>query len=78
MDYRVDVIFTSPTCSPAFTFTDFIGDDDYSCPNYWDDIGEIVSYMICDAEAMFRKLHPNGHDYSLSKVTISHVGDEEE
>ena len=78
MEFQIDVIFSSPTCSPVFTFTDSIGEDDWTPLNYWDDLGEFMSQMICDAERMFRKLYPDGHDYSLSKVNISYVGDDEE
>lgn len=78
MHYRVDVFFASPTRSPAFTFTDFFGEDDRTFAHYWDDIAELMAYMIADADGMFRKLYPDGHDYSLSKVNISCVGDKEE
>lgn len=78
MDYRIDVIFASSTRSPAFTFTDFFGEADRTFAKYWDDLAELMAYMIADAECMFRKLYPDGHDYSLSKVNISYVGDEKE
>ena len=77
MHYQIEVIFASPTCSPTFTFTDFIGEDDWTCLHYWDDIAEIMSFMIADADGMFRTLYPAGHDYSLSKVNISCVGADE-
>ena len=78
MDYKIDVIFESCLHLPAVTFTDFIREDDWTSLNYWDDIGNRLSILIRDAEHFFKKLYPDGHDYSLSDVNISYVGGFEE
>lgn len=74
MEYKIDVIFESCSYTPVVTFTDFIGENDWTFLNYWDDIGDRLSLLIRDAELFFKKLYPDGHDYSLSDVNISYVG----
>lgn len=78
MEYQICVLFDSPTRSPSFTFSDVITEDDWTCLNYWDDIGDFVSRMISDAESFIKKAFPDGHDYNLSTVNITYVGDDEE
>lgn len=78
MAYQINVLFESPTHPRAFTFTDCIIEEDWTVLNYWDDISECLSHNISYAESFLKKVFPNGHDYFLSTVNITYLGDDEE
>lgn len=67
MSYLVKVTFTS-TDGPDISLSDIIDPEDWSCANYWDDIGDSFSSLINYFEVKIRKVFPNGHNYILSNV----------
>lgn len=78
MSYQISVLFESPSRPVPFTFCDVITQDDWTCMNYWDDIGDRTSLLIRHCEKFLRDMYPKGHDYNLSTVNISYLGDDEE
>lgn len=78
MFYQFNVVFKSPTRSPDFTFSDIISDDDWTSKNYWDDFSDFMSNLIFYGEDVIKDIYPNGHDYNLSTVNITYLGDDEE
>lgn len=77
MSYLVNVFFTSPD-APDITFSDVITPNDWSCANYWDDLGDCISSLIAFSEAKINKIFPHGHCYKLSAVNSVCLGDDEE
>lgn len=67
MSYLVKVTFSSPD-GPDISLTDIIDPTDWSCANYWDDLGDSISSIIGYFEAKLSNVFPNGHTYSLSNV----------
>lgn len=77
MSYSINVVFTSPD-GPDITFSDVITPDDWSCANYWDDLGDCISCLIGFAEKKLSKIFPSGNSYTLSAVHSVYLGDDEE
>lgn len=77
MSYLFHVTFTSAN-KPDITLTDILDPDDWSCANYWDDIGDTISCLIATAERKLSQIFPNGHDYILSEVRAVYLEDDEE
>lgn len=78
MEYQIDVTFASSSCPCVFTLSHCVGEDDWTCLNYWDDLSEYMSQTICSIETKLREKFPEGHDFSLSNVNIKLIGDVEE
>ena len=77
MSYLIQVTFSSPD-RPDITLSDVIQPDDWSCSDYWNDIGDTISSLICFSEKKLSKIFPNGHDYQLTEVHSIYLGDDEE
>lgn len=78
MEYQIDVTFASSSSSLAFSISDCVGEQDWTCLNYWYVLSEYFSHMICVADTMLRDVFPEGHDFSLSNVNIKKIGDVKE
>lgn len=78
MNYQINVLFESPSRPVPITFSDIIDAEDWTCANYWDDIGDVVSALIGFSDAKLSKLFPHGHDYYLSTVNVTFIGDVDE
>lgn len=77
MSYLIQVTFSSPN-RPDITMTDVIEPDDWSCGNYWDDIGDTVSNLISYSERKLSQIFPKGHGYQLTEVHSIYLEDDEE
>lgn len=77
MSYLIKVTFSSSN-RPNITLTDIIDPDDWTCSNYWHDIGDSISCLIAYAEHKLSQIFPKGHDYQLSDVHCVFLEDEEE
>lgn len=67
MSYLIQVKF-SCFGRPDIIFSDVIDPDDWSCANYWDDLGDAISALIGFSESKLSRKFPYGHDYQLSGV----------
>ena len=77
MSYLITVMFSCPG-RPDITFSDVIDPDDWSCANYWDDLGDAISSLIGFSESKLSRIFPNGHCYQLSCVNSVYLEDDEE
>ena len=77
MSYQIIVSFSSPN-KPNISLSDILDPDDWSCFNYWDDIGSSIACLIATAERKLSQIFPNGHNYKLSDVCAVCLEDDED
>ena len=77
MSYLIQVTFSSPN-RPDITMSDIIDPDDWSCSNYWKDIGDTISNLIGFAEHKISQIFRKGHDYQLTEIHSIYLEDCEE
>ncbi len=77
MSYLIQVTFSFPN-RPDIIMSDIIDPDDWTCANYWDDIGETISFLIGSAERKLSQIFPKGHDYRLTEIHSIYLEDDEE
>lgn len=77
MTYSICALYKSSESTLSYGYSYLIGDEDWTCRNYWYDLGDEVAHVIELAEGNLSKLFPEGHTYALDNIHIELIGDDD-